>query len=193
MAKIETWFPCAIYYEDDLFSKEQNKEWEKHILSIEPTIESGGEAWFGDTFTSLEKYDLRKDKQFDILIEKVTEHVNAFAREHNCQGEYECTTAWFNVNRDGTFQEYHTHPNNIFSAIYYVSAPEGAGGVVFEDPKEPDMMPLKNIPWRNQLSYSVTRYNPLVGKLLIFRSYMEHLVEPGTNTDPRISIALNFR
>lgn len=192
MAKIETWFPCSIYYDNDVFSLEQNKKWETYCLNLEQQHESGGDAWYGDTYTSLNQYDLRRDPIFQPLVEEVLKRVHEFAREFNCTGDYNCKTAWFNVNRENTFQEFHTHAGGIFSAIYYVSAPEGSGSVVFEDPKEPDMLPLKGVGRRNELSYIVTKYPPATGKLIIFRSYMRHLVESGTNTDPRISIALNF-
>jgi uncharacterized protein (TIGR02466 family) len=97
-----------------------------------------------------------------------------------------------NISKAGDYQEFHTHNANVFSAVYYVSAPEGSGRILFEDPKEPDMFPLKSIQKKNQLSYTRINYTPTPGLLLIFRSYLRHCVEPGTNTEPRISIALNF-
>ena len=192
MGNIETWFPCSIYYENNLFSSEQNQNWGEHCLHLEKTLESGGEHWQGNTFTSLEKYDLRTDSLFLPLITEISKHVHNFAREMGSNGEYTCQSSWFNINRKGTFQEYHTHSCSIFSCIYYVQTPQGSGGVIFKDPKEPDMLPVKDIPVRNGLSYQTTKYGAEQGKLLIFRSYLEHFVEPGINEEPRISIALNF-
>ena len=97
-----------------------------------------------------------------------------------------------NIATGSKWQEFHAHNGNVFSAVYYVSVPEGSGRIVFEDPKEPDMCPIKTKENRNQLRYSRTGYTPETGTLIIFRSYLRHSVEPGKNTEPRISIAMNY-
>ena len=43
--------------------------------------------------------------------------------------------AWLNINSEGTFQEFHTHNNAIFSCVYWVAAPVGSGKLIFEDLK----------------------------------------------------------
>ena len=80
----------------------------------------------------------------------------------------------------------------MFSAVYYVKVPEGSGNIIFEDPRMPDMLPVKNIPERNSLSFNKIGYTPAEGTLLIFRSSLRHCVQEGTNVDPRISISMNF-
>ena len=192
MAKLEHWFPTVIYTQENLFQKTDNDYWEKICHEISNETESGGENWLGGTYTSLNKCNIENDSRFSNLLNAVSDHVHELARLHNSTGIYECKTAWFNINKAGTFQEYHHHSNSIFSAIYYVTAPEGSGSVVFEDPREPEMMPVKEVSPLNSLTYVTARYKPVAGNLVIFRSHLRHLVEPGTNTEPRISIALNF-
>jgi uncharacterized protein (TIGR02466 family) len=192
MSKIELWFPVAVYTADDLLSQENNDKLKTHCLSMQKTIPSGGDEWFGKTYTTHGTHELNKDPECQVLLDTVLYHVHEFARAHNCQGTYENRSTWANISTAGSYQEFHTHNASIFSATYYVTAPEGSGRIVFEDPKEPDMFPLKNIKGKNNLSYSRISYAPTAGTLLIFRSYLRHLVEPGTNTDPRISIAMNF-
>lgn len=192
MAKIELWFPVAIYTEDNLLSQENNDKLKTRCLDIQQTVASGGEEWFGKTYTTHGTYELTKDPECQVLLDAINYHVHEFAKAHNCQGNYDNHSAWMNISGEGSYQEFHTHNASIFSAIYYVAAPEGSGRVVFEDPKEPDMFPLKNIKGKNNLSFTRISYVPAPGTLIIFRSYLRHLVEPGTNTDPRISIAMNF-
>jgi uncharacterized protein (TIGR02466 family) len=86
----------------------------------------------------------------------------------------------------------HTHNESTISAVYYISAPPGSGKIVFEDPREPDMLPIRDIPDRNDLSYIKVGYEPQVGQLLIFRSYLRHMVTLNTSILPRISVAFNF-
>jgi uncharacterized protein (TIGR02466 family) len=193
MANVELWFPVAIYSENNLFSKEQNAIWTKYLLDKKETVSCGGEDWYGNTYTTHgSKYNVKKDPEFAQLITTITEHVNEFAKLHNCNESYECSYAWANIADANSFQEFHTHNGSIFSLVYYVAAPEGSGQIVFEDPKEPDMKPLKTVKQRNQLSFTKISQPATEGGLIIFRSYMRHLVQPGTNTTPRISISMNF-
>lgn len=192
MQKVEMWFPVAIYSAENIITAEQNELLKDHCLSIHKTVPPGGDEWVGGTYNTHQTYDLNVDRQFDPVADAVSYHVHQFAKMHNCNGTYKNNYAWMNVANAGDWQEFHAHNANVFSAVYYVSAPAGSGRIVFEDPKEPDMFPLKSIRGKNQLSFSRINYTPKTGMLLIFRSYLRHLVEPGTNTEPRISIALNF-
>ena len=161
-------------------------------LEIQSSTPSGGDSWDGNTYTTMGNYNIIHDSKFSDLVGAISDHVHNFARAHNSIAEYNCSEGWININKKDTFQEFHFHPNNVISAIYYISAPEGSGSLVFEDPKQPDMMPLKNISERNALSNMVSEFKPESGKLIIFRSYLRHLVSSGTNIDPRVSVALNF-
>lgn len=192
MPKIEMWFPVAIYKEEELISIEENTELIKHCLELQKKCPSGGEDWYGNTYTTHGTYDLRKDIRFTPLLNKISMHAHNFAKMHNSPGSYEISYAWLNVNSGKTYQELHTHNSAILSCSYYLKSPEGSGHIVFEDPKEPDMFPLKNITDKNQLSFTRISYPPVERSLIMFRSYLRHMVQPGTNTEPRISIAINF-
>lgn len=192
MAGIELWFPVAVYQHENLFSKEQNEYWKELSLDIMKSIPSGGSVWEGNTYTTIDHLNLVDHPDFKILVDAITEHVHNFALAHNSKGNYKCNEGWLNINNENTFQEFHFHPNNRISAIYYISTPPGSGKLVFEDPKEPDMMPLKDIKETNTLSSMTAEFTPVQGKLILFRSYVRHLVQAGTNTEPRISAALNY-
>ena len=192
MPNVELWFPVAIYKEENLISQEENAELVNYSLELQDKIPSGGEDWYGDTYNTHGTYDLRKDIKFRPLLNLISLHVNNFAKMHNSNGTYEISYAWLNINSTNTYQELHTHNAAIFSCSYYLSAPDGSGGIVFEDPKEPDMFPLKEISDKNQLSFTRIKYAATERTLIAFRSYLRHMVQPGTNIEPRISIAVNF-
>jgi uncharacterized protein (TIGR02466 family) len=192
MAKVELWFPTAIYIEENLISEEQNDLLVRHCLDIKNNTDSGGGEWLGKTYNTHGTHDLSKDDIFRPILDLTAYHVHQFANMHNCTGSYENNYAWMNIAEGSAWQEFHTHNGNVFAAVYYAAAPEGAGRILFEDPKEPDMCPLKTKENRNQLSYSRIGYNPKPRSLMIFRAYLRHCVEPGTNKEPRISIAMNF-
>lgn len=193
MAKVETWFPVAIYQEMDLFSHEQNLQWKEYALSIENKISSGGDEWEGGTYTTHStSYELSNDPVFSPLVNSITGHVNNFAVLHNSDYNYRCLGAWLNISTKENFQEFHTHNDSTISAVYYICASKNSGKIVFEDPKEPDMLPLRNIKDRNHLSFIKVGYQPQEGMLLIFRSYLRHMVLRNLDDDVRISVALNF-
>jgi uncharacterized protein (TIGR02466 family) len=192
MANVEMWFPVSIYKQEGIITTEQNDRLREHCLQIQANTPTGGAEWLGGTYNTHQTHDLSNDPEFQPVLEAASYHVHEFAKMHNCNGTYKNNYAWLNIATDNAWQEFHTHNGNIFSLVYYVDAPEGSGKIIFEDPKEPDMYPLKTVNNKNQLSYSRISYTPGTGLLLIFRSYLRHAVEPGTNTDPRISIAMNF-
>ena len=193
MAKIEKWFPTTIYLESDLFGPDQNLLWQTQVLEIQKSTPTGGDEWEGQTYTTHSTaYNILKDANFRPLVDAVTYHVNQYVKAHNSTKTYSCESAWLNIATNGNFQEMHTHNESTISAVYYIAAPQGSGRIVFEDPREPDMLPIKDIPDRNELSYSKVGYTAEAGTLVIFRSYVRHMVTINENIDPRISVAFNF-
>lgn len=191
MAQIIQWFPTAIYSEKNILSEKNNEQVRSAIENLRKDIRPGGEDWQGGTFTSHDMHNLVRDSRFSLLINEVTNHVNAFAREHNSEAEFRCHTAWFNISKKDNFQEYHYHAAATFSAVYYVQAPVGSGQIVFENPIQ-DMCPIEKIKHRNDLSFIQIGYSPVERSLLIFRSYLRHMVKSGEFDGERISIAFNF-
>jgi uncharacterized protein (TIGR02466 family) len=193
MPEIKLYFPTTIYAEGNLFDSEQNKVWADKILELENDgVPNGGYDWEGDTYTTHGTYDLLQDRLFDPLLGKIQTHVDALTTEFNSDYQHTCKTAWGNVNRPGTYQEFHSHPSSVFSAVYYPKVPEGSGDIIFESPLVPDMMPILGIKKINDLSLERIWYTPEEGMLIIFRSFIKHSVRVGTNVEPRVSIALNY-
>ena len=135
---------------------------------------------------------LTESLEFQPLIGKVTEAVHECARYYGSFGEYECTNGWYNVYTSGRYQEFHIHPGNIFSAVYFLQVPDGAPGITFKRPGFGGMMPPKDIqvesPWHQEFMVAP----PKEGTVVIFRSDLYHSVPPLTFDGERVTIALNF-
>lgn len=189
--KIDSWFPTCIYRADEIISEENNQLVLFKTLDLAEKVESGGKGWKCNTYNSRGTYDLSLDSDFDHLLAEVTKHVNEFAKSFNSAHFYQCSSAWFNVGKEHSYQEYHVHPNSVFSAIYYSAFPEGSGPVVFEKP-ESDMFPVKEIQSLNSFSFTSCSYAPQERMLLVFRSSLRHMVQMGKNAEPRISFSFNF-
>jgi len=193
MAQFESAFPVLFLYEDDFIDQEKNEEIKNRCLEIYKSVPQSTNDWKGGTYTTHDTYDISQDSTFRFLINKITNYVNQFAEMHDSFVGYSCVSGWANIAKKGDYQEYHSHPGSIFSVVYYVNVPEGSGKILFEDPKAPDMFPPKKIiKGSSVFSHNTISYEPKEKRIIIFRSYLRHLVEQGTNVENRISLAFNF-
>jgi uncharacterized protein (TIGR02466 family) len=128
------------------------------------------------------------------LIEKTTMHVKKFAEQYGITNKkIECTTSWINLAQKNHYQEYHIHPLNHFSAVYYVKVPQNSGKILFKNHStNGNMFPIvsKNLTQANYQTYSI---KPNECDLLIFRSNLQHMVEKNNSDKDRVSISMNFK
>jgi uncharacterized protein (TIGR02466 family) len=102
--------------------------------------------------------------------------------------------AWANVNRAGTSNSVHIHPDNHWSGVLYVKSPnfftdplKNAGAIQFQDPRGAINM-LKTPGLSDNVACA-----PEVGRILVFPSWLYHSVSPFSLDEVRISIAFNAR
>jgi uncharacterized protein (TIGR02466 family) len=102
--------------------------------------------------------------------------------------------AWVNVNRTGDFNRMHTHPGSTWSGTYYVDP-----GADPATPKEVAALHLFD-PCQGRantflppLAPSSFTIRPEAGLMVLFPSYLTHMVFPHRGKQPRISIAFNLR
>ena len=138
----------------------------------------------------------RRATLFDDLEQKIARHVSAFARElqFDLGGQkLKLDSLWINVMNKGAVHAAHIHPHAVVSGTYYVTVPDKAGAIRFEDPRLPMLMaapPRKaNAKPANRPFVSVT---PKPGMLLLWESWLRHGVEPNRARRPRISISFNY-
>ena len=131
------------------------------------------------------------------LERAIARHVAAFAREaqFDLQGRrLALDSLWINVMRKGAIHAPHIHPHAAVSGTYYVTVPDGAGAIRFEDPRLPLMMaaPPRRKTARPE-NRSFVEIAPKPGGLLLWESWLRHGVEANAGTSPRISISFNYR
>ena len=193
---IEEWFPTPIYFTD--LKNIDNQILKKRAYDLKENNPNVSSDWLCDTFNTLDKdYLLNNDDDKAIinLIETTGEHVYKFAEEFGLSAEkYDlvCRDFWFNIANTGDYQEFHQHPNNHLSAVYYVQTDKQSGNIVFRNPESiGDMFQIPN-DIDTRLSYKSARYEPNESRLLIFKSNLLHMVEKNKSNRDRISIAMNF-
>ncbi len=100
---------------------------------------------------------------------------------------------WANVNRKGDYNVVHTHPNCMWSGVYYVqqgepdkSVPYG-GLLEILDPREA----ANYIQVRNNVFDAREFVENVPGRMLLWPSWLKHWVHPYVGSGERISIAFN--
>jgi uncharacterized protein (TIGR02466 family) len=105
------------------------------------------------------------------------------------QGQLHMVNAWANINGPGNWNAPHIHLPCQWSGCFYVNVNDAAqlrndGNIIFIDP-----LPLG--PHFRKATNSVIQ--PKTGMILIFPSYLMHMVEPHQSDEERISIAFNLQ
>jgi uncharacterized protein (TIGR02466 family) len=104
--------------------------------------------------------------------------------------------AWANIARQGNYHRLHNHPGNCWSGVYYVDdgGPPGpadplSGTLELVDPRPfTEMVYTPGEPFGQRV-----RLRPRAGALVLFPSFLYHLVNPHHGDGERISIAFNAR
>jgi uncharacterized protein (TIGR02466 family) len=132
-------------------------------------------------------------KQLERAIDK---HAAAFAKALHWDLKKQkprCDSLWVNVMPEGGSHTSHIHPNSVISGTYYVKVPQGAGPIVYEDPRLAMMMavpPRKpNVPREFKAHVSET---PEAGTLLLWESWLRHEVPLNRADGFRISVSFNY-
>jgi len=104
---------------------------------------------------------------------------------------------WINISPPGAYQEIHHHtapPNSetnfypLFSGVFYVDVKENSGDLVLKSPVSQD---LSNIPLtpKHKNKFNITPNNQ---NIILFPSFLEHLVSQNQSNQDRISISFNI-
>jgi uncharacterized protein (TIGR02466 family) len=99
--------------------------------------------------------------------------------------------AWANVNRSGDFNKVHVHPASTWSGTYYVDGgdPTDTGAPLhLIDPCE-----ARSVTFLPKVVPDSVFIHPKPGLMVLFPSYVPHMVFPHEGRGTRISIAFNLR
>jgi uncharacterized protein (TIGR02466 family) len=201
MSKVTAHFSTHIYRADDAARANLNTELEVAALSLSRD-DSAGLRWCAKHgYPGYTSYASLNDLPWRIpafrKLERILDrHAAAFARALHWDlkgGKPKCDSLWVNVMPEGGHHTSHIHPNSVISGTYYVKVPQGAGPIVFEDPRLALMMaapPRKRqapAQFRNHISET-----PHPGTLLLWESWLRHEVPLNRAEGERISVSFNY-
>jgi len=197
--KFHTLFVTRLY--QARLSLTRNKVLEQTCLGL-AAEDQAGQRWAKDhgydgytSYASLD--DLTRRASVLVELERdIARHVARFARDAQFDlGRKTLTldSLWINVMNKGAVHAAHIHPHSVISGTYYVTAPDKAGAIRFEDPRLAMLMaaPPKKAKAKPANRPFVT-IAPRPGMLLLWESWLRHGVEPNRAKAPRISISFNY-
>ncbi len=199
MAAFQTLFATRLYRAR--LSAARNRLLEKTCLGI-AAEDRAGRRWakthgYGGYTSYASLNDLvRRASVFAELERDIARHVARFARdaEFDLGGrKLALDSLWINVMEKGAVHGAHIHPHSVVSGTYYITVPDRAGAIRFEDPRLAMLMaaPPKKEKARLE-NRSFVSVPPGPGLLLLWESWLRHSVEPSRARRPRISISFNY-
>lgn len=133
---------------------------------------------------------------FKELVKVLDKHVAAFAKElaFDLDGKkLKLDSLWVNILPQGGVHTSHIHPHSVISGTTYVSMPDGASAIKFEDPRLAMMMAAptrtKDAPHDLRPFIYVA---PDAGEVLLWESWLRHEVPLNMADDERITVSFNY-
>lgn len=133
---------------------------------------------------------------FKDLRKVLDKHVKSFAKAlaFDLGGrKLKLDSLWINILPEGGIHTAHIHPHSVISGTTYVSMPEGASAIKFEDPRLAMMMAapgrVKDAPEELRTFIYVA---PEVGDVLLWESWLRHEVPMNMVDEDRVSVSFNY-
>jgi len=99
------------------------------------------------------------------------------------------TQSWLNYTEPGEYHHQHEHPNSILSGVFYFNAEEEKDNITFyKSGYEQIYIESENWNLFNSKKWSI----PIkTGDIILFPSYLSHMVETTASAGTRVSLAFN--
>lgn len=203
MSKIESLFVTRLYRAplSEFGTSPDMAELETSCLSIAVDDEAGQHWCEENNFPGYTSYASLADLPwrfpvFKELVKTLNKHVASFAKDLQFDlgdKKIKLDSLWINILPPGGVHTSHIHPHSIISGTTYVSMPDGASAIKFEDPRLTMMMaaPGRKPKARDELR-SFIYVAPEIGDVLLWESWLRHEVPLNMADDDRISVSFNY-
>ena len=188
---VEYFFPTPFYVFDIPNATELNASLEKNIIEWQQKDK-------GVQYTNINGWhsttDMAVKPEYQPLVNILYDAQKEIFKKENLDGDPILGNMWANINPKGAANASHTHPNCLFSGVYYVKTPENCGLLKFEDPRPGTTLyrPIKKNSQEEKEYWREIFYKPVAGRLIMFPAWLLHCVLPNESDDIRISISWNF-
>lgn len=201
MSKIHSFFPTLIYRADEAAPAKLVRDLEQASLMLAHD-DAAGIKWCEkhgySGYTSFASLENLADSipAFAALEKRLDLHVRKFIKALHWDirgGKPVCDSLWVNILPEGGAHSSHIHTNSVISGTFYVCVPQGAGPIIYEDPRHALMMaaPPRKTSAPRELKTHISE-TPKPGSLLLWESWLRHEVPVNRAEGLRISISFNY-
>jgi len=103
---------------------------------------------------------------------------------------------WININNKDNYNCLHNHPGCDLAGVLWINIPKESGNFEFASPHNFIASSVLNSYEENfkldTYNYPAYKMFPKEGSMLVFPSYLDHMVEPNKSDEDRISISFNI-
>lgn len=131
--------------------------------------------------------------QLEWFFKNIDPLVYAIADKWGIKKNIKLINWWYSIHKKHDYGKLHNHNEGIISGVYYIKVPSNSGQISFERPD--DQKYFFEGDEINSYNYKYYSYDPEEGKVILFPSYLKHLVHQNTTEDlpdERICIAFNY-
>ena len=185
---IEKFFPTLVYGKD--VQLDNNKlaqdiiNWSRQDKGVFKTNHKG---WHSTT-------DMHKKPEYSPLVTELFRmQKEIYDHEHIDRNAF-LGNMWANINPPGGLNNPHLHPNSLFSGVYYVKSQPKSGRLKIYDPRSTSqmVMPIRKPGNPGRDMWRDATLDPVIGRIIMFPSWLWHSVEENQSDDIRISVSFNF-
>lgn len=151
--------------------------------------------WYNDQTANDSKVPLDLSQpEFAELFAAVQDRFNKIASDILCVDNVKLFEAWVNTGDNERTSLCHTHPTSTVVGVYYPYVEGDVGRLELTSPVSALEFALPtSLSGYNVFNSNVWQVEPVTGLLVMFPSWVQHVVRASAPTATRVSIALNGR
>jgi uncharacterized protein (TIGR02466 family) len=132
----ELYFATPVYVKD-VGTPELNNKLEQDIIAWsnqdKGLVRTNMNGWHSET-------DMHTKPEYKALVDILYQAQAFIYKDELLDNEPYLGNMWANINPPGGYNRPHTHPNSLWSGVYYVKTPKNCGHLKLEDPRSVSLM-----------------------------------------------------
>ena len=180
----------VIFTQSIVGEKFKDEELKKEILS---ELKLSEESNNGRSFSNRGGFQTKDIENIKILKTLGDKVCKLMFDHYKINTRYiQISNLWINKNNKGDFNDTHVHPNSHFSGVYYVDASTKGGTLKFINDDTKVFASLGRFIEDDSDFFETYQIKPEEDLLILFPSYLKHMVEPHYDEKARISVSFNI-
>jgi len=186
---VENWFPSAVVWYSDI-DDIKNDLLAEYTLHLAKSDSGRVVSNYGGWQSSERLPETENFPELKKLIESINENLSALSSEYHYKKIPKVSDYWINLNSKGNFNFPHTHGVACISGVYYVKVTGGGKFRIYRSQEEQWLWNTFTTQEHPDTA-NYCEYPAKESRVLMFPSWVSHMVTPLNDDSLRISIAFN--